>query len=65
MQEWKTIQLWFLSRKQNDAVIFVKNLMNHEETKDFYEEAAKDIGEELKVGQRVYEREVYIKERQL
>ena len=40
---WKT----FLSSKQNDVIVFVKNLMNNEETKDFYDSVATDISEEL------------------
>ena len=40
---WKT----FLSRKQNDVIVFVKNLMNNEETKDFYDSVATDISKEL------------------
>jgi hypothetical protein len=37
---WKT----FLSAKQNDAVVFVKNLMNNDESKAFYDGFAEKTG---------------------
>ena len=42
---WKT----FLSPKANDAVVFVKNLMNNAETNTFYDDAADLISGELNV----------------
>lgn len=42
---WKT----FVSGKRNDAVVFVKNLMNHDESKDFYDGFAKKASDELNV----------------
>lgn len=42
---WKT----FVSSKRNDAVIFVKNLMNHDESKDFYDGFAEKAADELNV----------------
>lgn len=42
---WKT----FVSGKKNDAVVFVKNLMNHDESKDFYDGFAKKASDELNV----------------
>lgn len=42
---WKT----FVSGKRNDAVIFIKNLMNHDESKDFYDGFADKAAEELNV----------------
>ena len=32
-RSWKT----FVSGKKNDAVVFIKNLMNNEESKEFYD----------------------------
>lgn len=46
-EDWKG----FLSGKQNDAVIFVKNLMNHDETKALYDDFADRISGELKASQ--------------
>ena len=40
---WKT----FLSARQNDAVVFVKNLMNNEESRDFYDSFAIRLAAEL------------------
>lgn len=42
---WKT----FVSGKRNDAVVFVKNLMNHDESKDFYDGFAEKASDELNV----------------
>lgn len=42
---WKS----FLSVKQNDSVIFVKNLMSNDESKEFYDEFANKVSVELKV----------------
>ncbi|MCI8661531.1 MAG: BREX-1 system phosphatase PglZ type A [Lachnospiraceae bacterium] len=39
----------FVSGKKNDAVIFIKNLMNHDESKDFYDELARRAGDELDI----------------
>ena len=44
-KEWKT----FLSGKQNDDVVFVKNLMNNEESKAVYDDIADVIARELNV----------------
>lgn len=44
-KEWKSL----LSRKQNDAVVFVKNLMNNEETKAAYDMIAENIALKLNV----------------
>lgn len=44
-KSWNT----FISAKQNDSVIFVKNLMNNVESKEFYDEFAKRVSLELKV----------------
>lgn len=43
--EWKS----FLSCKQNDAVVWVKNLMNHEETRAAYDAAAEKLAGKLNV----------------
>ncbi|MBR3244382.1 MAG: BREX-1 system phosphatase PglZ type A [Parasporobacterium sp.] len=40
---WKT----FLSGRQNDAVVFVKNLMNNDESKEFYDSFAGRMSVEL------------------
>lgn len=42
---WKS----FASAKRNDAVIFIKNLMNHDESKDFYDGFAERASDELNV----------------
>lgn len=42
---WKN----FISVKQNDAVIFVKNLMNNDESKEFYDDFAEKAALELNV----------------
>ena len=42
---WKT----FVSGKKNDAVVFIKNLMNNEESKDFYDGFAIKAADELNV----------------
>lgn len=42
---WKS----FISVKQNDAVIFVKNLMNNDESKEFYDDFAEKAALELNV----------------
>jgi uncharacterized protein (TIGR02687 family) len=42
---WKT----FISVKQNDAVIFVKNLMNNDESKEFYDDFAEKAAIKLNV----------------
>ena len=39
----------FLSMKANDCVVFVKNLMNNDETKLFYDKSAEQLSNELKV----------------
>lgn len=39
----------FVSGKKNDAVVFIKNLMNNEESKDFYDGFAKKAADELNV----------------
>ena len=44
-KEWKT----FLSGKQNDDVVFIKNLMNNEESKAMYDDIADVIARELSV----------------
>lgn len=44
-KEWKG----FLSKNQNDVVVFVKNLMNNEETKGVYDDFADSISHELNV----------------
>lgn len=48
---WKT----FLSPKTNDAVVFVKNLMNNTETAAFYDDAAEMVSQELKVDNAIKE----------
>ena len=50
-KEWKS----FLSKKQNDVIIFVKNMMNHDDTRAFYDSIAEDIGRELNLDQRILE----------
>lgn len=42
---WKT----FVSGKKNDAVVFIKNLMNNEESKEFYDGFASKAADELNV----------------
>ncbi len=42
-KEWKG----FLSKKRNDALIFIKNLMNNMESKEFYDEFARKASKEL------------------
>uniref|UniRef100_I5AWU0 TIGR02687 family protein n=1 Tax=Eubacterium cellulosolvens (strain ATCC 43171 / JCM 9499 / 6) TaxID=633697 RepID=I5AWU0_EUBC6 len=42
---WKT----FVSGKKNDAVVFIKNLMNNEESKEFYDGFASKAVDELNV----------------
>lgn len=44
-KQWKS----FVSGKRNDAVIFVKNLMNHDESKDFYDGFVSKASDELNV----------------
>ncbi len=44
-KEWKC----FLSAKRNDAVVFIKNLMNNEESKEFYDAFAAKAADKLKV----------------
>lgn len=44
-KEWKT----FLSIKQNDAVIFIKNLMSNDESKTFYDSFAEKAAKVLNV----------------
>ena len=44
-KEWKI----FLSGKQNDDVVFVKNMMNNEESKHVYDDVAELIAKELSV----------------
>ncbi|MBQ8923428.1 MAG: BREX-1 system phosphatase PglZ type A, partial [Lachnospiraceae bacterium] len=43
----------FLSAKANDCVVFVKNLMNNDETKAFYDEAAELLAFEIKVSKLI------------
>lgn len=43
----------FLSAKANDCVVFVKNLMNNDETKVFYDEAAELLASEIKVSKLI------------
>ena len=43
-KEWKT----FLSAKQNDSVVFIKNLMNNDESREFYDDFADKVSRELK-----------------
>lgn len=45
----------YLSVKHNDVLVLVKNLMNNEESKKFYDDIAKRIAHELKVGSLVQE----------
>lgn len=42
---WKT----FISAKNNDAFIFVKNLMNNDESRAFYDEFSRKVSNELNV----------------
>lgn len=42
---WKT----FVSGKKNDAVVFIKNLMNNEESKEFYDGFASKAADELNI----------------
>lgn len=42
---WKT----FVSSKKNDAVVFIKNLMNNEESNEFYDGFASKVADELNV----------------
>lgn len=42
---WKS----FVSRKRNDAVVFIKNLMNNDESRAFYDEFAWKAADELNV----------------
>lgn len=44
-KEWKG----FVSIKKNDAVVFIKNLMTSDASKDFYDEFAYKAGEELNI----------------
>lgn len=44
-KEWKT----FLSGKQNDDVVFVKNMMNNDESKGVYDDIAELVATELNV----------------
>lgn len=44
-KEWKS----FISGKQNDVIVFVKNLMNHTETRDFYDLESEKIAVRLEV----------------
>ena len=46
---WKT----FLSARQNDAVVFVKNLMNNSETSAFYDDFARKKSTELNAAQMI------------
>lgn len=50
-ESWKI----FVSRKKNDAVIFIKNLMNNRESKNFYDEFARKAAEELNVSGLIME----------
>ena len=43
--EWKS----FVSIKRNDAVVFIKNLMNHDESKEFYDDFSTKAGAELNI----------------
>ena len=43
----------FLSGKQNDVIVFVKNLMNNEETKSFYDITASNIAKELELEKHI------------
>lgn len=42
---WKT----FVSSRRNDAVVFIKNLMNNDESRDFYDALAAKAADELNV----------------
>ena len=42
---WKT----FVSSRKNDAVVFIKNLMNNDESRDFYDAFAAKAADELNV----------------
>jgi uncharacterized protein (TIGR02687 family) len=42
---WKT----FVSEKHNDNVVFIKNLMNNAETRDFYDQLSEEIAYQLRV----------------
>ncbi len=42
---WKT----FVSSRRNDAVVFIKNLMNNDESRDFYDAFATKAADELNV----------------
>lgn len=44
-EPWKI----FVSGKKNDAVVFIKNLMNNQESKEFYDGFARKAAEELNV----------------
>ena len=44
-KEWKS----FISGKQNDVIVFVKNLMSHVETAQFYDEESEKIASYLEV----------------
>lgn len=46
---WKT----FLSARQNDAVVFVKNLMNNSETSAFYDDFARKMSTQLNASQMI------------
>ena len=46
---WKT----FLSARQNDAVVFVKNLMNNSETSTFYDDFARKMSTQLNAAQMI------------
>lgn len=46
---WKT----FLSGKQNDVIVFVKNLMNNEESKAFYDEMADEIAAQMELKNKI------------
>lgn len=50
-EPWKI----FVSRKRNDAVIFIKNLMNNQESKNFYDEFARKAADELNVSGLIME----------
>lgn len=48
-KEWKT----FLTKKRNDALIFIKNLMNNTESRDFYDSFTKKAASELNVSKLI------------
>lgn len=48
-KEWKS----FLSGKQNDAVVFIKNMMNNDESKAIYDDMAEVIANELNVSKLI------------